>query len=247
MTMRNATEQLGVHELTTGNGLRFPKVQLFGDVFLEHHGLADQINISSPKWYSEFLLDPDSDSPDEEMKRYWPQKRRTAAFNDETDLLNSTAFQAFLFYHHTNATRAPRRYRAVEMLFHYCVQTSTPAVEQGVFTTVLQNHTQIVSSQTGEWGDTGLYLNLTSKDGNQTLTVDHDLDWDDSLELLLRVSLAGDGRLLETYALNAINSMVLKRVYYNHKEGLPTEENDEALWNNIKTLGEAMALGMTNV
>lgn len=252
--MSNVTDSLKVKELEKENGrnLRYNATLLDGEVFL-YENLemnAKTLNMTSLEPTTTPDPDPESDMDPSDFVYYFPPVYKSIAHASDSDVLGATFSQFYLIWNNINTDPEDKdhRYRAVELLWHFCVKKYEVIVTGGVATTnATETTTRIVDSSNGT--ATGLpFFALASAEGDQTFKVADEWEYI-RLDLDFRRAFAGDFSTSD--GIDASYTEMLGTIGQNVFEGLDSnmtvEAYDDKEWNNLGQAAQTIANSMTNL
>lgn len=173
---------------------------------------------------------------DEDGLAPFPPQRRTLADWDNPDVLNASFSQFFFIY--TNQKFSPAaantdRYRAVELLWHFCVNTYNVTVTDG------KEKTEIVETNTKveKPGDNTkpTEIILTNADGSEKYGVSSYLNLEDTLALGFK------GQYSEVFGgpgnpfWSPLTAQIGKKLFQGLNDSMTADDVDGRLWSNLET------------
>ncbi|KAH8173784.1 hypothetical protein LIA77_05203 [Sarocladium implicatum] len=255
LEMRNITDKLNV-TVTLGSGgiesRQLNTVSLVnGSAVLveqETYGgsLEQAVNITALKPETSLVAGDDANTT-------YPFPRTSYSFQDDPELLGTTFSQLIMIYNNplVKFRESDSRYRAVEILLHFCVHTLDVKVKQGESKTEsVQAHTQVTATQRSTVSIDGAgkagYFEMASADGKEKFRVIDYVDFgqlDDDF-----------GRAFSGYFTNLIGSdrqgemtrQLGLNMYQGVVDGASTQETDTMIWNNLEKALDTTGTSMTN-
>lgn len=255
--MRNITEEIRAESRTNGSEivpLQTNTASLMNgtallseeeDIFLGAYAGAVNITAIEP----DFLLITEG-----EAEHAFPFPRNTIAFKDEQDMLDTTFSQLLMVYNNLNTDfeDPSTRYRAVEILMHFCVRTLDVEVKQGESSTKsINTHTKISEIKGSTFsvngpGETG-YMELSSADEEEHFRLIESADLGQLDEDLGR-AFAGyfTGRSRENVQPGEMTRQIGMNMFRGVEPDTPTREADERVLRNLEGIVDTIATSMTN-
>jgi hypothetical protein len=256
--MHNITDKLDVEVTSEAIGIGEQQVNVARlmngtAIMRESDGLylptfAETVNIT---WVEPNLVG----NGDGDLK--FPYPRKTVSFQDDQDLLDTTFSHVLMIYNNMNSNfeEPSARYRAVEILMHFCVRTLDVKVDKGqAHTRSIKSHTQITHINEGTFtisgkGETN-YFELSSEDKETTFKLKEFYD----LDRELGDALSGfySGYYVVRTAIEELQPRQLTRhVGLNMFKGVnfkvPAEEADKRVLENLGRVLDTLSTSMTNL
>lgn len=254
--MKNVTEDLTVN-VTRGKSVLteeqvYTASLMSGKVFLREidaanlGGLKVAVNITS--------LEPNLSliTEDGDGGLSFPYPRKSVAFKDRKDLLNTTFSHLFFVFNNldTSSETPQKRYRAVEVLMHFCVQTLEVKVDQGdPKIRAVKSYTNVTRVNEGtfsldEVGESA-YYEMSSEDQKVKFKLMEYLQLDEDLGK----ALSGFYTARSTPDPSQVGEMA-KQIGLKMFRGVdyvtPIAKADEQVWKNLEGVIETIAMGMSN-
>ncbi|VUC26724.1 unnamed protein product [Clonostachys rosea] len=176
-----------------------------------------------------------------------PLENRWTSLGDwnNTDILSATVAQSFFIYSNNNPDRA-QKFRAIEMLYHFCVYNYESEFINGTSTTKTISSTVQIDQMNFpgyKYGQNYTSFRMKDVDGNAvfnvTVTYAHSL-------LALSLGLSGSYTLGDFTGGSGVYGENLGRNFFNDmSRSSPDTEIDEKTWSNVQKLTNNIADGMT--
>ncbi|KAL2211302.1 hypothetical protein CC79DRAFT_194693 [Sarocladium strictum] len=182
----------------------------------------------------------------------FPYPRKSVGFEDRKDLLNTT-FSQFLFVFNnldTSFEKPEKRYRAVEVLMHFCVQTLEVKVDQGEpKTRAIKSYTNVtrVNAATVSLDGVGesAYYEMSSQDQKVKFKLLEYLQLDQDLRQALSgfYTARSTSEPLQT---GEMTKQIGLKMFRDVGFVTPGAEADEKVWKNLEGVISTIATGMSN-
>lgn len=263
--MENVTSELKRKETEEKNGDTTVRLSLLnGTVFLEDLVRADfgspvTVNATSPEPLESTPDIPDtsgmtdeevSDAIDKAMEEStWPRERNSVAGWKNSDLLSATISQFFFIWPNDKVPpqNTSSRYRATEVLWHFCVYTYNTTARDGGATTDMLDSVTKMDSVIRETGENTFVL--TDKDGQAKFRVSDKYAYS-SLDSTFRR--AFEGAWSSRWGMDSdhseISAQMAKNLFDSGNMDLTdvtVEERDDMLWANLGKMTGTIAQSVT--
>lgn len=187
----------------------------------------------------------------------FPRFRESAAHANDSDVLRATASQWFAIYNNLNVDKDDdeHKYRAVELLWHFCVKSYNVSVEGG------KPKTKVVATSTkvrnGQGYDFDLPLNeddekrnftLLSESGKSKFKVFNTEEYN-RLDDSFRHALSGGYNTMWTdeAMFNEFSRGISQKLFAGINENTTVEDTDKEVWNNLEVLAATVSDAVTNL
>lgn len=251
-SVKNITSRLEIRQLEINNPLggkdkvhvaRASVGGAFGDFDLDDATAVGDlaINMTSPALKPIVLGVGNPKTP--------PNRPITVAFQDDIDLVNATVGRSILIYNNnsTELNDSDHRYRATEVLFHFCTKSLNVSVTNGVASTkVLSTKTKIQ-----EWSvsaDGWPFFKLAQPDNSQSHKEGFDIcgvdsdKTENSMQDIFQGSYSSSA-----FQKFSIQTRVGTRVFDGVGAEMTVAKQDEMVWENAKQVVENIADSMTDL
>lgn len=181
----------------------------------------------------------------------FPTRRESAGFMDQSNIINTTISQLHFIYNNNQTAPFSASFRAVELLWHFCVNTYNVSVTNGVpKTEIVASHTQ-VSNIVDYYQSSGqARIELTTPGSDETFVVDNSMEYQD-LDSRLKNTFGGgwdpSEGMRSAYSISSSESRQIGRRIFPTRGNLTADETEQFMWDGIEGVGEAIAYSITNV
>jgi hypothetical protein len=254
--MRNITDRLDVNVTQNGTGIFGRQINkasvMDGRIFIREEDEKAEYRSTETANITVFV--PDSAIPLSGTAFDFPYPRESVGFEDQKQLLDTTLSHFFLMFNnvHVKFENAARKYRAVEVIMHFCVQTLDVAVGQGEASTKsVKSHTRVSrvheSTMTIGFEDKGdpWYYEISSEDNKTDFRI---LEYS-SLEANLADAMSGFYTADRGISVSEIGQMTRQlglKMFHDLDTTSKAEEADKKVWENLENIFATLAMGITN-
>ncbi|KAH6666507.1 hypothetical protein F5X68DRAFT_217206 [Plectosphaerella plurivora] len=187
-------------------------------------------------------------SPEPPTEEYsFPLYRESVAFNNRPDLLNTTFSQFFFIYNNNKVESRRQSFRAVELLWHFCVNTYNVTVSGGqARTNIVETRTQV--DEVFDAPDPIMRLKAPEGyEGDEEFIIDSWWEYT-RLDLDMRRAFSGNwGPNVGTDWPYSEASRQFGLKIYPQGPNITVEDADRRMWNGIGDIAQAMGDSMTNL
>lgn len=190
--------------------------------------------------------------------RSFPPYRESVAYNNDSDVLRATVSQWLVIYNNGNANIDDdnHKYRAAELLWHFCVNTYNVSVQGGKPTTeIIASSTKIRNGQ-GDGFELPLNedpklqdFSIAAQDEKSEFKIHSSFDYE-RLDMITRFGLQGGFSskwMPGGVSYNELSRGVAIRMFAGVTQNTTAEEGDGLVWRNLNSFAGTVADGITNL